>query len=355
MTKDQINRPSVIWWRLPEEEQEPYRRAYLEEQNTKERLDQIIQNYFIQEAFHSAATNLAEEAVLGKNTPFQKSEGSINSGFSTMDRRKTIKYLILEGNITEAIRVVGTYFPTILDSQPLLLFALLRLNLIEMIREHKFLNQLTEPEREKVFLDNILDFVRKNMINKVTHSASLLKDLEMTMSLLCFNFDPSRPLEQLVELPPKLRKLFDLSLRRDCYRKVNRAILELNDNMATINYCGAPLEITVSDLQNLDTVGLYNEEDEISDDKAESDETILSERQLEFPTFDNPNIDQLQSMDLSDVEPEEKQVPPSQILRSQLERIVILWLATENRLKEVKGDDEEHKFSSTYAKLFGKD
>ena len=80
----------------------------------------------------------------------------------------------------------------------------------------------------------ILNFVRENLINKVFNLFKLLKELEITMSLLCFKFDPTiENLQDQADLPVELKKLFDLSLRYQCYRLVNNAILKLYNNEYT--------------------------------------------------------------------------------------------------------------------------
>lgn len=146
----------------------------------------------------------------------------IRKGYATIRQRKKIKNSILEGNITGAIQEIIDHFPTVLDSNNLLHFKLLKLNLIEMIRSHK-LNPHITPDQEREFLDKVLLFVRENLINKVSNSGSLLKELEVTMSLLCFDF----PVDGLETLPNELRSLLDISLRKDCWKLVNLVILNL--------------------------------------------------------------------------------------------------------------------------------
>lgn len=156
----------------------------------------------------------------------------IIAGYTTITKRKEIKLLILKGQITEAIQKIIEYFPTILDSNNLLHFKLLRLNLIEMIRNHKF-DPSSDKVSQKIFLNDILTFVRERLINKVTNSSKLLMELELTMSLLCFNFDPNvKKIEEQKDLPDELRSLFNLSLRNQCCRVVNQAILDLDSNDA---------------------------------------------------------------------------------------------------------------------------
>lgn len=158
----------------------------------------------------------------------QSNNVRVVKGYSSIKERAEIKHLILQGSVTEAIEKINEYFPSVLDSNNILHFKLLRLNLIEMIRSHKLLNKDATSEEEKAFLSDVLSFVRNNLINKVTTSYKLLRELEITMSLLCFNFDSSiESIEQQKDLPNELRSLFDLSLRSQCYKLVNKAILRL--------------------------------------------------------------------------------------------------------------------------------
>lgn len=258
--------------------QEPSQTSYIHDQIPRQKINKLILNYFIQEGFPNAALSFSKEAQIDLkqdeeswahqekstktflNTHKVSSQDFVDAvnkyltsqrdtipqedhameeakhdsikGFSSIEKRKQIKYLVLKGDITQAIAAISTHFPSVLDSNNLLLFKLLRLNLIEMIRTHKLQMSNLEKEdlgAERKFLDDVLKFVRKNLISKVTQSYELLKELEMTMSLLCFNFDPKKPVQELSDLPEELKQLFDLSLRADCYRVVNRVILDLEN------------------------------------------------------------------------------------------------------------------------------
>ncbi|KAK6463509.1 CTLH/CRA C-terminal to lish motif domain-containing protein [Scheffersomyces coipomensis] len=193
----------------------------------------MVEHYFDD---HDRSQPLSKNNSNQYNLPYFKT--NLTSGYSTIKQRKEIKLLILKGSITEAIKKISEYFPTILDTNNLLHFKLLRLNLIEMIRDHKLNANLKDNDDESIFLNNILGFVRENLINKVSNSFKLLKELEITMSLLCFNFDPTlKNIEDQKDLPDELRLLFDLSLRNQCYRLVNKSILSLysNNNNNTTN------------------------------------------------------------------------------------------------------------------------
>lgn len=344
----------------------------------RQKINKLILNYFIQEGFSNAALSFSKEAQIElkqDEEPWSRQTKEINlflaspqssaldfvdavnkylsfqntlsvnedheghapkhdtiKGFSSIQKRKEIKYLILQGHITEAIAAISTHFPTVLDSNNLLLFKLLRLNLIEMIRAHKLkMSYLQEEDAvaERLFLDDILKFVRKNLISKVTQSYDLLKELEMTMSLLCFNFDPKRPIQELSGLPEELKQLFDLSLRADCYRVVNRVILDLeNAEQDSLHY--KRQEIVSFSAANLAAAGpppsLKLREDVEMEDSSEDIKDLDSVLPKDIAEKDTV-------LALSAEKTAEEQ--PA-LLDLRLETIAKLWVMTERALVEKK-------------------
>ncbi|QFZ29230.1 putative glucose-induced degradation protein [Clavispora lusitaniae] len=325
----------------------------------KDKINRLILNYFIQEGFEEAAQSFSKEAVIGRNEQTENgsiigssSFGSIKSsedlhyavkqfttdkktekhispenkalkGIRSIEKRKEIKYLILKGDITAAIDAICTNFPSVLDSNNLLYFKLLRLNLIEMIRDHKLSSRNASAENEKKFLDDVLSFVRENLVSRVMHSYELLKELEITMSLLCFNFDPQKPVNEMDNLPEELRKLFDLNLRSECYRAVNKAILDLEDlSPEPSHYRGVSFEgLSPEALSKLPAA-------EPLEENVDKGELMENCRTLFTQASKATHKDE---SSLS-----EEQQAASEALISQLERIAILWIATENKMMEKK-------------------
>lgn len=362
---------------------------YVNETISKHKINKLVLKYFIQEGFQNAALSFSKEAGINLNSKpsenappktsdalllvaaanldlvdfvqavknyaqlkaqtFEKSAATRENsgaaaesvmGYSSIEKRKAIKYLILKGDITQAIHLVSMHFPTVLDCNNLLLFKLLRLNLIEMIRDHKLhAERLKEADNnaERQFLDDILLFVRENLISKVTHSHELLKELEMTMSLLCFNFDPRKPIDEMHELPEELKQLFDLSLRTECYRVVNRAILDLeNSNLDIQQYKGITYtEFSPSMLQSLPAAPLLGSQEDVEMVDAErTTPTDLGVRLEDLVALAN-NPGKVQEPTATLATEDEAAIEPA-ALESQLERIAILWIATEHRLFEKK-------------------
>lgn len=349
---------------------------------SKQKVNKVILNFFIQEGFQDAAIALSEEAGISLDTKDATWAGQANGaqqilsqnhasaldfvkavktyseatarsnipsvgvstgpevsseaikGYSSMEKRREIKYLILKGDITSAIRTISTYFPTVLDSNNLLLFKILRLNLIEMIREHKFSPDQGDDAAERKFLDDVLQFVRKNLVNKVIHSFELLKELETTMSLLCFDFDPSKPVEELTSLPEELKKLFDLSLRTECYRVVNRAILDLEvSDSAVQQYKGMTFaEFSPAMLQKLPQAEPLETADDVDMTDSDLVASLDTSKGIESMISFAPSSPEQAEPILFTKQKAKRSQADQAALESQLERIAKLWIATEQRL-----------------------
>lgn len=371
----------------------------------KQRIDQLILNYFIQEGYKEAAITFAREinvdlakdikdpaitdpsslAFLNKLSPdnLQDKEKflklinnnsikqdstfpdlvatkhkKVSKGYSTINERREIKYLILRGVITDAIRKISQYFPSVLDSNNLLHFRLLRLNLIEMIRTHKLNNPDGNTEIERQFLNDILKFVRQNLINKVTKSFKLLKELEITMSLLCFNFDPNvKSIEDQKDLPEELRSLFDLSLRTQCYRLVNRAILNLNKENS---YQDDELANIDEDQRHYDQLKAYNDKNDYDftaidikeleniDDDADFGSDLESDSEFSHGNKSSPGLktgngslaplkrnNSLEELFQDELTEDEANKLLELAFESKLEKVVKLWAVTEQRLYDL--------------------
>lgn len=286
-------------------------------------------------------------------------KSKIVNEFSTINQRKEIKFLISKGMIDDAIKKITKYFPTVLDSNNLLHFTLLRLNVIEMIRSHK-LNDESDSQMEKVFLDKILTFVRENLISKVTHSNKLLQDLEITMSLLCFNFDTRKPVDQQDDLPEELKSLFDLSMRNKCFKLVNHAILNLRDDedFTRRTKYGLDIDLDCTNKYGNNHVGNIHR----SSDYIELDVSDLNSRSqkmdLELCLIDgehdltyDPNLSYEENIVLllksesRNSGPEESPLTTIQdlTLQSTLEKTRLLWDVIEQRITSyysVNGDTE---------------
>lgn len=322
----------------------------------KPQINKLILNFFIREGYKDAALTFAKENnidlyqdsldflspdsktllenltnvtndkdfihILENHKCTSKSEINVSdssNGFDTINERKQIKYLILQGSIPQAIEKISEYFPSVLDCNNLLHFKLLRLSLIEMIRNHR-VNQANDTEKQ--FLSDILSFVRNNLINKVTKSFKLLKELEITMSLLCFDFNS---FDVTNELPEELSELFDISLRNQCYKLVNREILNFNKSNDLKSICEDQGKF--EKLKKPDKQINYNPQlTNLNNLKLLLDESIDTE-ELEVKKEPSPLQDEIA----------EDQIDKLQELEydSKLEKVIKLWALTEKRMVEL--------------------
>ncbi|KAG7665078.1 uncharacterized protein J8A68_001387 [[Candida] subhashii] len=352
----------------------------------------VVMDYFKSDNLENSRGTIVAPVPVGSGTGSTGSDNvgtKLISGYSTIIQRQEIKMLILKGQVTEAIKKISEYFPTILDLNNLLHFKLLRLNLIEMIRNHKLTTSTIQTEDERKFLDDILSFVRENLINKVSNSFKLLKELEITMSLLCFNFDPNiKNIQDQKDLPEELRSLFNLSLRNQCYRLVNRAILNLYDNENINNNSSSTsggnkllaaddddndnrfideiMGVSHEDQRKKDIMQIYkgpkfvefdlsnlehspvgssgtargDEEDDEDEDEDDMDmstiEYNINSHNAAINQILNPN-DTNQNQNNNDKDGIEDEISKLQTLslESKLERVVKLWTITEQRLLDL--------------------
>lgn len=111
----------------------------------------------------------------------------------------------------------------ILDMDPPLHFALLRLQLVEIIR-----TCTAKPDGD---VGPALDFATEKLGPRAPTNPQFLEDLEKTMTLLVFAHDPKT-------LDPSLAALLKPDLRRDVADKVNKAIVgrQLNRRDAAIRH-----------------------------------------------------------------------------------------------------------------------
>lgn len=174
--------------------------ARLSETNvSKQVLNNLIMNYLIVEGYQSAAEWFAQEADISSpsNLP------------ASMKGRMEIKSLINNGDIQAAIEKINEMDPELLDVNPSLHFSLLRLQLIELIRQGF--------KSKEGNIQPALDFATSHLAQRAPSNPRFLQDLEKTMALLCF------PPDNLI---PQLKSLMDIKLRRRVAQDVNEVLLE---------------------------------------------------------------------------------------------------------------------------------
>jgi hypothetical protein len=160
----------------------------------KSDVNALILDYLTMEGYPKAAAKFCREANLQPQQP----DPSIQT-------RQDIQHAIHSGNIARAISALNELDPELLDSDPKLHFSLLRLQLVELIREANG----GDPTAA-------ITFATENLGPRAAANREFLNDLEQTMSLIIFPLD---------KLKPELAKLLSPDLRRNTATEVNEAML----------------------------------------------------------------------------------------------------------------------------------
>lgn len=168
----------------------------------KSDINALILDYLTTEGYPSAAARFSKEANL---RPHQEEE--------SVKARQQIQHSIHLGSIQEAIDGLNELDPQVLDSDPALHFALLRLQLVELIRACKF------PAEGDITptIAPVIEFASTHLAPRAPSNPEWLEDLERTMGLLIFDHN---------ELQPQLAAILHPDLRKSVADRVNRAILK---------------------------------------------------------------------------------------------------------------------------------
>ncbi|KAK6512079.1 hypothetical protein TWF481_000976 [Arthrobotrys musiformis] len=163
---------------------------------SKSDMNTMVMNYLIIGGYPSAAKKFAQEAGIQSQIDL-----------TSIEKRNQICTSIHHGNIKSAIELINDFEPELLESHPSLHFALLRLQLIELIR----------VSMEDNDIGPALTFAQDYLAPRAPQYPEFLRDLEHTMALLCFPPD---------QLSPPLAKLLDPDMRKQVASLVNETILQ---------------------------------------------------------------------------------------------------------------------------------
>ncbi|EZF30260.1 hypothetical protein H109_02639 [Trichophyton interdigitale MR816] len=169
-----------------------------EHKPSKMDINYLVMDYLVTNGYPSAANKFAAEA----NIP-QRHDSDM------VQERVEIRNAIYSGNIQSAIEKLNELNPQLLDDKPELHFSLLRLQLIELIR-----NCITTPNAD---ITPALDFATSQLAPRAPTAPQFIKELEETMSLLIFSPE---------NLSAPLNELLDPAMRKTVAAKVNEAILQ---------------------------------------------------------------------------------------------------------------------------------
>ncbi|KAF2744180.1 hypothetical protein M011DRAFT_191734 [Sporormia fimetaria CBS 119925] len=167
---------------------------------SKSAINSVVMDYLISEGYPRAAEKFAKEA----NIELPATEESIQV-------RVASRRAIHAGDIGTAIDLINDFNPQLLDTNPSLHFALLRSQLIELIRSC----MSNDPPN----ITPALRFSQAQLAPRAAGNDEFLKDLELTMTLLLV-------LPSDGKLEQRFAQQLDPSFRRNLANQVNEAILE---------------------------------------------------------------------------------------------------------------------------------
>uniref|UniRef100_A0A673UI16 GID complex subunit 8 homolog n=1 Tax=Suricata suricatta TaxID=37032 RepID=A0A673UI16_SURSU len=154
-------------------------------------MNRLIMNYLVTEGFKEAAEKFRMESGI---------EPSVD--LETLDERIKIREMILKGQIQEAIALINSLHPELLDTNRFLYFHLQQQHLIELIRQRE-----TEAA---------LEFAQTQLAEQGEESRECLTEMERTLALLAFDNPEESPFGDLLHMMQ----------RQKVWSEVNQAVLD---------------------------------------------------------------------------------------------------------------------------------
>lgn len=127
----------------------------------------------------------------------------------TLDERIKIREMILKGQIQEAIALINSLHPELLDTNRYLYFHLQQQHLIELIRQRE-----TEAA---------LEFAQTQLAEQGEESRECLTEMERTLALLAFDSPEESPFGDLLHMMQ----------RQKVWSEVNQAVLDYENREST--------------------------------------------------------------------------------------------------------------------------
>ncbi|KAH9500555.1 Glucose-induced degradation complex subunit [Bulinus truncatus] len=163
-------------------------------------MNKLIMNYLVTEGFKEAAEKFSIESGVSP---------SVN--LDSLDDRIRIRQAILDGRIMDAIALINSLYPELLDNDRYLFFRLQQQQLIELIKSKD--------------LEKALNYAQCKLAERVEENPNVLPELEKTLALLAFENPESSPFGDL--LHPSQRQKVAI--------EVNAAILETDSTPRLAN------------------------------------------------------------------------------------------------------------------------
>ncbi|KAL0595833.1 Glucose-induced degradation protein 8-like protein [Plecturocebus cupreus] len=187
-------------------------------------MNRLIMNYLVTEGFKEAAEKFRMESGI---------EPSVD--LETLDERIKIREMILKGQIQEAIALINSLHPELLDTNRYLYFHLQQQHLIELIRQRE-----TEAA---------LEFAQTQLAEQGEESRECLTEMERTLALLAFDSPEESPFGDLLHTmqrqkvgpvrgkPPSIADVLQGGFAKTphgwVWSEVNQAVLDYENREST--------------------------------------------------------------------------------------------------------------------------
>ena len=161
------------------------------EEISRKTVNEMVMDYLVKQGFEEAAKAFAEEAGMQLPPDFDMKA----------THRVTIRDLIRNGNVDEAIKLINVHFPTFLEENPSTAMDILHLKLVELIRARQN--------------DKALEFAQDILSKHLEEVGDIDNRCEKTMALLIYDNPEKSPFKEIL----------DLDLRRTVAANVSDALL----------------------------------------------------------------------------------------------------------------------------------
>ncbi|OAP62963.1 hypothetical protein AYL99_02190 [Fonsecaea erecta] len=204
-----------------------FERQVADAQISKSDVNNLIMDYLITEGYPSAAEKFAAEANIQPK-----------ADFSDIQERVQIRESIHRGDLQAAIELINDLNPELLDRDKRLHFSLLRLQLVELIRQ-------SFTSSDSSLVGKAIEFAQNNLAPYAPLDAQYKADLERAMALLIVPKESwtqaaasgsSGPAASQIQNDfGALAELVDPSLRQKVAKDVNEAILQSQEQRREAN------------------------------------------------------------------------------------------------------------------------
>ncbi|GIY99541.1 glucose-induced degradation protein 8-B homolog [Caerostris extrusa] len=161
-------------------------------------MNRLIMNYLVTEGFKGAAEKFRIESGIQPSVDLD-----------SLDERIKIRDAIQNGKIQDAIDMVNSLHPELLDCNRYLFFHLQQQHLIELIRQRN--------------IEEALKYAQEQLAERGEENREVLVELERTLALLAFDEPEKSPFGDLLHF----------SHRQEIASEVNASILEMENRETT--------------------------------------------------------------------------------------------------------------------------